>query len=214
MGIQHWGAFGGFVKKTGALVGHYLNGQNVITAVPHPSLEPATPKQLAQRNKFGLVTGFLADLGELVKVGFKNSHKRKETAMNAAVSYNLKNAVTGIAPDFEMDYAKVVYSKGKVDKPATFTVVAAANSRLTLSWTESVLSPFGKLTDLATFVVYNPVTEMFMIAPGAAARSLLTYNMALPHSFSGIEVHVFMTFASADGENVSDNVYMGTVEVL
>ncbi|MCD0490561.1 DUF6266 family protein [Pedobacter sp. MC2016-14] len=214
MGIQHWGAFGGFVKKTGALVGHYLNGQNVITAVPHPSQEPPSTKQLAQRGKFGLVTGFLSDLSDLVKIGFKNSHKRKETAMNAAVSYNLKNAVTGVAPDFEMDYARVVYSKGKVDKPASFTVVAVANSRLTLSWTESVLSPFGKLTDLATFVVYNPLKDMFMIAPGVVARSVLTYNMVLPHSFAGADVHVFMTFAAADGESVSDNVYMGTVEVL
>ena len=33
MGIQDKGAFGGFRNKTGALVGHIVNGQNVITSL-------------------------------------------------------------------------------------------------------------------------------------------------------------------------------------
>ena len=214
MGIQHWGAFGGFQKKTGALVGHWVNGQNVITAVPHPSLEPPTVKQLDVRAKFRLVQSFVLMMGPLVKTGYEFVRKEKQSAMNAAFSYNYRNALTGVSPNFVMDYPKVVYSRGMLSEAYNPEVATTVPAELTFSWLNEFSEGFGDGTDRATVMAYNPAKDKFVFKTGAVARSALTYTLLVPGDFAGDNVHCYMSFVTMDGKRVSESVYVGMISVM
>lgn len=213
MGIQKWGAFGGFQKKTGPLVGHWLNGQNVITPLPHPSQEPATTPQLDQRSIFGMMVGWLRILKLIIRTGFL-VHKTTESPWSASVGYNLKNAVTGISPNFTIDYPAVKFTKGDLSNPLTTGVAATVAAELTFTWTALVNPGSGLPTDKATFVVFCPVLWLFVTVADVVDRDALTYDLELPAEFSGESVHCWILFKSADGKRASDNDYLGLIPVV
>jgi len=214
MGIQVWGLLGGFQKKVGPAVGHWTNGQNVVTALPHPSDNPPTVPQLNARAKFGLIVSFLSWISPLIRVGFQNAHKEKQSAFNAAFVYNYKNAVTGTtAANFTIDYPELMYSKGRLGLSYLASMATTLDAQLDFSWLATIANGVGAPTDLATFVVYNPSKQLFVTAVGAAPRSALSYDMVLPSTFSTDNVHVYMSFVSADGKMASDSIYMGATVV-
>ncbi|WP_316812617.1 DUF6266 family protein [Pedobacter heparinus] len=214
MGIQHWGAFGGFQGKAGALVGHWTNGQNVITAIPHPSQNPPTVPQLNVRAKFRTVIGFSRRLTSLIRVGYQNAHKEKQSAFNAAFVDNYANAVTGIAPNYLIDYPNFAYSKGQLSNGYNAEVVTAIADTVQFTWLGTLATGIGGPTDMATLVVYNPVKDQLVTLVGAAARSALTYSMLVPGDFSGDDVHCWISFVSANGKVTSDSFYVGEFTVV
>jgi len=215
MGIQLWGAFGGFQKKTGPLVGRWRDGQNVITAIPHPSQEPASEGQLNYRAKFKLVVSWLSWMTPIVRVGFQNAHEEKRTAFNAAFMYNYENAITGTtAANFTIDYSKVVVAKGNLSNASDPVMATTVDAQLDFSWDALIANGVGAVTDKATFVVYNPSKQLFVTAVGAAPRSALTYDMGLPSSFSGDTVYVWMFMVAADGKTNSSSFNFGSTVVM
>lgn len=214
MGIQHWGAFGGFQNKTGALVGHWTNGQNVITAIPHPSQKPASLAQTNHRAKFKMVVSFVSRLTGLVRVGFQNAHETKQSAFNAAFVYNYANAVTGVAPNFTLDFTKVMYSKGNLSSPYAPECLADVPMRITFSWLDYLGTGIGAPTDMLTVVVYCPVLDQFVTLANAVPRSALTYTLQLPPPFSGQVVNAWVSMVSADGKLASNSISLPEITVL
>jgi hypothetical protein len=216
MGIQLWGAFGGFQKKTGALVGRWLNGQNVITAIPHPSKKPPTSAQLNQRAKFGMLVSFLRPISPLIKVGFMGAHAEKQSAWNAAYVYNYRRVITGLGPAFTIDYTKVVYSIGFLSPaydPGAMTSGAEPYT-VVFDWKAFFSPGSGADTDLVTVMVYNPDMDRYVYLANAAPRSALTINLTVPINYMGYQVHCYISFVSADGKSSSNSTYLGTVTVI
>lgn len=213
MGIQPKGAFGGFRNKTGPLVGHLVNGQNVITSVPNKSSKPPTLKQLDQRMRFGLVTSYLSWMSALIEPGFQGQEE-KQSPMNRAVQYNLRYAVTGISPNFSIDHAKMVYSLGKCPLPAAPIVEALVGAKANFSWGASFLNKYGKITDLVNVVVYHPEKNLFVILEGAADRSELNFSLQLPADFIGDTVYCYLNFVSLSGKLASNSKYLGQMLVV
>lgn len=213
MGIQHWGAFGGFQNQTGPLVGHWTNGQNVITAIPHPSQKPATTAQLNMRAKFKTVVSFLRALTGLIRVGYQNAHKENQTAFNAAFMETYANAVVGVAPNYVIDYPKLLYSKGFLSGPYDWEVIIDAVAAVKFAWKANLGTGIGAPTDLATLMAYNDIKKEFVILTSAAPRSALTATLQLPPTFTGDEVYLYISFVSANGKMCSDSVYVGKYPV-
>lgn len=214
MGVQHWGAFGGFQGKAGALVGRRKDGKNIVSAIPHPSQKPATLAQVNQRAKFGMLVSFLRRITGLIRVGFQDARDQGQTAFNAAFQENYYKAITGVAPNFTIDYPKLVYSKGLLSVPYNPVALADTPSILKVSWEAYFESDSGSATDLATIVVYNPAKGKFVKMTGAAARSALTFNLTVPPDFAGDDVHLWISMVSADGKMVSDSQYIGEFTIL
>ncbi|ACU03146.1 DUF6266 family protein [Pedobacter heparinus] len=215
MGIIRQGILGGFRNKTGSVVGAYWRNRDVIRGLPRVSNKPATQAQINQRFKFGLVTGFLARLSSFIDLGF-GSGNGSVSAMNEAVSYHLREAITGAAPNFSIDYSKLKINKGKLLLANGIEVAITVAARIDFSWLNTV--PDGKYkdaTDRANVVVYNPAKNSFVTLPGAAARSALGYNLLLPADYSGDEVHCYISFSSVIHKKlVSDTFYVGEFIVL
>jgi hypothetical protein len=214
MGIQFWGAFGGFQKKTGALVGRRVNGQNVISALPHPSEVPPTDGQLSFRAKFKLVVVFQKWITPLIRTGFNEARKERQSAFNAAFVKNYRDAVVGAGLNWTIDYPKFVYSAGMLGNAENLMVEAATEAQLDFSWGADPDTGIGAATDKATFLIYNPTKDKFVLKADGALRSALSYELALPLSFSQDSVHIWMNFVSADGKMASNTVYAGSMAIV
>jgi hypothetical protein len=213
MGRALWGTSGGFQGKNGANIGRWSGGQNIVGPQPHPSHKPATTGQLNVRAKFSLITKFLGMISPLIKIGFDEEREVKESAFSAAVSYNYRYGVTGVAPAYVIDYPKILFSKGSLENPMSVTMATTVDAQLDFSW--SAYAGIKALpTDLITFVVYNPSKQLFVVMKDAAARSVLSYDLVLPGEFSGDNVHVYMLMISADDKVVSNTRYVGATVVM
>ena len=62
MGTYSKGILGSFTGKVGTVIGSSWNGIDYMRSLPRPSSKAPTALQLAQREKFGLVTKFVAPI--------------------------------------------------------------------------------------------------------------------------------------------------------
>jgi hypothetical protein len=208
MGKAIWGSNGGYQGKNG-----WVKGQNIIGPLPHPTQTPPTTAQLNQRARFGLVTSWLRMTKGIIRSGF-NVHKETISPWSTAVAYNLDNAVTGVAPNYVMDYPKVLFCKGQLSTPPDYSVGSGSGAVIEFEWDKTFNQGFGADTDQATFITYNPTKGAFVFMTGAATRVAETYNMQMPLSFAGDTVHCWMSFLSADGKVSSNSVYIGIAVIV
>ncbi|MCD0487912.1 DUF6266 family protein [Pedobacter sp. MC2016-14] len=216
MGIITNGILGGFRKRTGAVVGAFWRGLDVIRARPRKSEKPPTQEQLDQRVRFAMIIAFLKQIKSLIQIGYKTSAKVK-TQMNIAVSENLKNAVTGVSPDFSIDFENVKYSKGTIVLPSDLTVTAVAGAKANLAWGYVPASDDEDYdgSDLITVVVYNVDKEKFMYVRNIAPRSAMAYVFQLPMSFLDDVLHCYASFNSVKNKpKTSNSVYLGAITVI
>lgn len=215
MGIIRGGVLGGFRNKTGAVVGSYWRTLDVIKGLPRISGKAPTVKQLDQQMKFGLVTKFLSYVSQVIDTGFK-SVSSISTPINVAVSYHLKYAITGISPNFAIDYAKVRVSTGKLELPVNIEVATVINAKLDFDWDHlGADDKYMDATDRITLAVYSPMKGRWGKAIGAAARSAMAFQMQLPLDFQGDTVHVYASFHSVKTPDLSSHTkYVGSMVII
>ncbi len=212
-GFLSGGPYYHLVGRTGNNVGRVVNGKNTFSMRPHPSSKPPTAAQLDVRLHFALINSFCSWIAPLIEVGFQD-HKQDESANNAAVSYNLLNAVTGVSPNFVVDYPKFLYSRGKLSTPTTPEIATTTAAQVDFTWSAALMNDIGEDTDRATIMVYNPAQDVFITKVSAAARSAMNYTLILPAGFSGEMVHCYMSFVAVGGKTVSKSVYVGSALVI
>ncbi|MBB5436910.1 hypothetical protein HDC92_000574 [Pedobacter sp. AK017] len=208
MGILRNGMFGNFENRTGPLVGRVIRKRNVITAVQHRSSREKTQRQLDQQLKFALVSAFLKRFKGLIAVGFANVDRRH--AFNAAVKYNFRKIVIGDSPAYGIDYSKLVYSRGCLAGPNSPSVTVQTDSLL-ISWLPHAQSQLNRYSDRASFLVYCPERQITVIFAGPVNRASLGFELALPVGLTAFPMHLYMSFVSADGKEVSNSMYLGMI---
>lgn len=213
MGTQLKGPLGAFRGKIGSIIGSVVKGRNIVTSLHTKSNKEPTQAQLDQRSKFGLVTSFLSYFSDLIEIGF-SAQNTIGSPMNAAVAYNLKYAITGISPNFLINFSELSFSRGKLIGPKNIEVEALPEAKLRFTWMANDVAL--KLTDpedQLLILVYNQNKDEVTTAIKVALRSALTYTLQLPADFSDDEVYCYMAFVNIDGR-VSDSVYAGGLTVL
>jgi hypothetical protein len=141
------------------------------------------------------------------------------TAMNAAMSYNLANAVAGIAPDLYIDFSKAALSNGylaALENPVAESTLAAAVS---LSWTDNSLASNAHESDQLIVSVFDSATDEVCYFAGAANRQAGIAVLNLPANWSTRTVEVFTFLVALEGlasspDTVSKTVYAGSVEIM
>ncbi|WP_316814281.1 DUF6266 family protein [Pedobacter heparinus] len=206
MGILRKGVFDGFEGKTGPLVGRKVNGKSVISAAQHKTTKPRIQAQIDQQLKFALVTNFLKRFKRLIAVGFANVKHRN--AFNAAVKYNFRNIIRGVSPDYSIDYSKLVYSRGCL-AGAYSPSVTVGSDKLIISWLPHAQSQLNQHSDKASFLVYCPDKQLTVILERAVNRAALQFELELPVGLMGLPLHVYMSFVSINGKEVSNSMYLG-----
>lgn len=212
MGKYEKGILGAFSGKVGTVVGATWNGIHYMRSLPTNRKDPKTEKQLAQRQRFRLMTSFLRKFRPVVNIGFKHGAGNM-AAVNRAMSYNVKNAISGEYPDFEILYENLVFSRG--DLMGSHNALAESNSpgEVSLAWTDNSEDGSAKAEDTLTVVLYSIERDSVFYRLHAAERQDGSLNLSLPDSFQGDTVEVYLFFADQGEEAISDSEHLGQIQV-
>ncbi len=211
MGTIKQGILGGFSGKVGTVVGGSWKGISYMRSQALNIKNPRTDAQVSQRTKFALALSFLKPLTNVVRTGFK-LYANKQTAFNAAMSYTLANAISGDYPDFELDFAAALISRGTLT-PAANGLASAADGKVTVSWEDNAGVGSAKATDKALIALLNPNKGEGISDNAGAARSVASQSVEVPSDWIGDEVQVYLGFVSDDAKEVANSVYLGAVTV-
>ena len=128
------------------------------------------------------------------------------------MSYILGNAIAGAYPDFSVDMAKVLVSRGSLTG-ALNGVATSANGVVTLNWADNSGSGTAAATDKALIVVLNPARAESVFDTGGNQRVAGTEDITVPADWVGESVEVFLGFITEDGKDVANSSYLGSVVV-
>jgi len=204
------GLFGQFSGRIGGVVGTSWKGKQVVKKLPARRKTGPTPAQLQQQAKFSLLMGFLKPIKSILEKAFEKT-KLPMTALNKAMSDN-QNAVTGIYPDFKMDYANVTLCKGAIRNPDVLKVAASSEGKLILSINRSSLYSVAAIWTLFYIAAYEEESRRWVYVINPEPADDKTYELDLSR-FRSKSFHTYVGFMPATG-NSTISLYTGMITVL
>ncbi|HLN75037.1 MAG TPA: DUF6266 family protein [Prolixibacteraceae bacterium] len=206
------GILGGFSGKVGTVVGACWKGIDYIRSLAASITNPRTPAQLEQRARFTLIITFLRSLTAFLRIGFRGA-ALKMSAFNAAMAYNVKNAIKGTYPNYEIDFTKVLLAQGSLAGALNPAVDSTTPGKVDFTWADNSDQPNAMEDDQAFLVVHEPISKRSFTILGGAARQALADSITLPEYLSGTQVHCYIGFTNANESEVSDSVYVAALIV-
>lgn len=210
MGRVKKGILDGFSGTVGTVVGANWRGIEYMRSQGPSTNSSNTPAQAAQKAKFTIVSQFLLGMKDLLETGFRD-FANKMTGLNSALAYNIKNAVTGVYPNFSIVYSEVLISRGSLPKPILPVAAAGASGVIAFTWTNNTGIGKAKADDKAILVAYSPELNHTAFAIGAL-RSAGTGTLNAPE-MKGKVVQTWVSFVSADNKDIATSVFAGQVTV-
>ena len=206
------GILGGFSGTLGPAVGSSWKGIQVIRSRPPRRRGKSSPDQLTQMAKMSLVSGFLQPLTGFLNRTY-NSVTVRMSCFNKALSYNIRNAITGDYPAFRMNYEQVLLGRGDLLNAKMPTADSSSKGTLSFSWIDNSGEGSAKATDQAFVAVYCEALNQWETSDEGSLRIAGSYTLDVA-AFSGKAVHGYIGFLSADGKFVSTSLYTGLVNIL
>lgn len=211
MGTIKQGILGGFSGKVGTVIGSSWKGISYMRGQAQHVKNPRSAGQVNQRTKFALVMGFLQPVVPYIRIGYK-SQAAKQTEFNAAMSYTIKNAITGSYPNYALDYTKIVVSKGGLTQVTGATATWDNNrNEVKIDWTDNSGVGNALATDKAMPFIYNKAKGETIYDTAGATRTTHTQSLTVPNDWEGDKVEVYLGMVSEDGKEVADSIYLGEV---
>lgn len=211
MGTIKQGILGGFSGKVGTVIGGSWKGISYMRSQAQSIKNPRTDAQMSQRTKFALSLSFLKPMTELLRTGFK-LYANKKTAFNSAMSYTLANAISGDYPDYELQFANALVSRGALTV-ATNGTATSSSGNVVISWDDNSGVGTAKATDKTLIAILNADRGEAVTVSAGEARATGTQTLAVPADWLGENVHVYLGFVSEDLKEVANSVYLGSVTI-
>lgn len=217
MGLFEKGTLGSVSGSVGPVVFCTLNGQDVVKSKPTKSKKAPTLLQLAVRSKFALSTSFLSLFSDWISIGFKQVNK-KSSRMNSAVSKLITENITGVYPDFKIDYAKVTLCNGKLEGALNLAVETKVKREVSLTWDPNddadPLVQTERNSDLVYVAFYDPTLKSGLFVDGSATRGAGVTTVHITSRFTSPSIHGWLCFISQDGKQASPSEYLGAITPL
>ncbi len=210
MGTITKGILGGFSGTVGPVVGSSWKGLDVMRSRPRKRSSSSTSAQLEQQLKFSIMMNFLQTIKKVVDVTFK-AYADEMTEFNAAFSYNIKNAVTGVSPDFMVDYPKVLVSRGELPN-GNNPKAAVAGNIITFSWGDNSGLGNASATDKSVLVIHCKDLDLSLFSYEGPERNVGEALLDVAN-FAGHTVETWIGFVSEDGEEVANSIYTGSLVI-
>lgn len=202
------GILGPLSGTVGPVVGSTWKGISYIRSASSKRSGSSTAAQIEQQLKFSLIIHFLQTFTSLLELTFKK-YAIQMTAFNAAFAYNIREAITGISPDFEVDYQKALLSRGDLPNASGPAVTATANM-LHYTWTDNSGTGLAYAADKAIFIAFCPAMNISIFTIGNAQRDAGagTLNLA---SFAGQTVETWISFITENDKEAANSFYTGQI---
>jgi hypothetical protein len=213
MGRIRKGVLGGFSGTVGTVIGSNWNGIDYMRSLPTiKKSRTSSQKQLEQQARFAVGVKFVRSMSDLFMETY-NKYANRMSGVNTGLSDVLKRAVAGVFPTYSILYDQVFISRGSLPNAASANATAGAGGIVLFSWTNTAAG-LGKESpdDQVLLVVHCPAINRSVYRKGALRGTL--GDMLLVPAFAGQTVETWITFASADGQDIADSIYTGQVDVL
>jgi len=205
--------FGGFSGRMGNVVGCLRHGKYYLRTLPEKVNQPDTPKQMAQRLRFRLVLDYLTPFSGFLKIGF-GGYATGKSAYNAAMSYNLKHALTGAYPELAVDPGKILLCHGLLPQVAEQSLTAEAG-KLVFRWQPT---PDSNPNDSVILLTFCPDLKVANWIMHPAKRGDGTVEIEIPAGWDDKPVRGYLSFydlrllsSAIKPEYISDSVFAGEV---
>ena len=206
------GISGSFSGKVGTVIGNFYKKKPYMQSLPQPNTKPPSYAQLVQQARFATIMAFNQPFTGLYAKTLA-SMAVELTAYNYAMRVNMKNALRGSYPDFNVDYSKVTLSKGLLLPAAEARVETAGPGQIRFSWADnSSVMKTALASDKAILMAYHEGSGDAVYEFSGARRREGTGMLELS-LFSGMEVETWMAFIAENESMVADSVYVGKVRV-
>jgi len=212
MGTIKQGILGGFSGKVGSVVGGSWKGISYMRGKAVSIKNPRTLQQMMHRTKFAVALSVLQPITAFLRVGFKR-YAYKKSEFNAAMSYTIKHAIVGDYPNYEIDYEKLLVSRGTLTGANNATATPAAG-KIKVAWEDNSGIGEAKPTDKALVLAINPEKGEAAYITDGAPRSAKTEDLMVSPYWSGDDVGVYLGFISENGKDVATSAYLGSVSVV
>lgn len=209
MGKIKQGILSGFSGKVGSIVGVSWKGNPYMRSKPLPSTkEPTFPQQM-HRKKFALAQSTLQQLTPFIRVGFKEYHN-EQIPFCVALSYTIKNAITGSYPNYTINYPNFLVSNGTLTGAYSATAEALPE-KIKVTWEDNSGNGNATPHDKSLMVAMNPAKGEAAYLTDGAQRSEKSEKLPLPSSWKGDKVEVYLAFISKNEKQVATSVYLGSI---
>ncbi|MES2455798.1 MAG: DUF6266 family protein [Bacteroidota bacterium] len=206
------GLMGGISGKIGNMEAYVLNGRTYLRAAKKIKNTAPTEKQLAARMRLNVVNRFINSMTSYVGVGFALFARDKTfSANNAAKSYQLKHAVNGEYPNFEIAYPNVLLSTGSYPM-ALNPVVSVLDACLQFNWELSPMDSAYTSNGQTMLLAYCPELQKSHYKIGGASRYSGIDSLSLPDTFKGKRLECYLSFVADDRKAISDSSYLGSLQ--
>ena len=207
--IKKKGLIGSISGTVNDVVLSEWNGIPVVRSRAKQSNKPATSSQQEQQAKMATAVKFAVAVKKVLAVGFQD-YAVKQSAYNAGLSDLLNFAITGESLNYNINYKKVLISRGRLHMEAD-AVAKAEAGQVIFTWSYQADEEIAA-NDKAILVVYCEALDKCLFTLKGAERSTGTASIAVAR-FKGHEVHTWLAFISPDGANVSPSTYTGAVTI-
>ena len=205
------GLLGSISGKISDVIGFIRYGKAFVKMKSIKSPKERQPGQLEGQQRMTVVNDFINSMTEFVRIGFAlDAAKKTHSANAAAKSYQMKNAVTGEFPSLEIDYPKVLLSKGNIDPPANASAVALVNG-IKFNWELSRRTEVYHKRSRVMLLVYAPSLKKSLFTLSGASILDKTGFLELPLEFKDQLLHAYITFLRDDQQQISNSAYAGSI---
>lgn len=200
--------FAGISGTVGNLVFSNWKGKRYVHSKPVKISNPRTAAQINQRARFTTVIQFLQPLKAFLRIGFK-SKTSKMSEFNAAMSYNLKNAISGTYPDFGIDYSRAMVSRGNLPGALDPEVKVTTEGEIEFIWRNNSIVVDAMADDMVLLLVYNRDKQQELMEVEGNTRSEGSQMVPILASLIGDDLFCFIAFRDAGNSKVSDSKFTG-----
>lgn len=191
----------------GNLVVYTMHGKDFVRSKPSKYTDRKSEAQLSQRAKMQVVTTFMKPFKELIRISY-SAEAVGRAPYHAAKSEIMRNAVEGEYPDFRIDKAAALLSKGPLPLPANMSV-KVQDSELFFEW--SIDSETEKIHSKDTLVVilYDSKTGNCEYHFTNVRRSEKSYKWNTKKAISNDNLpDVWVAFRMNDESAMSNSMYL------
>lgn len=204
MGTIKQGILGDISGKVGNVVGYHRNGKNHVRVKAEKVKNPRTKEQQAQRSKFTVALAFLKAVNPFIRMGYRN-YAQGRSAYNVAMSYLMKRAVTERGEEAVLDFERAMVSIGFL-MPATGASCTRSAEAMNFLWEDNSHCGNADGTDLVMLLVYNKEKEEAVYQTDAATRADGQATLPLPGEWKDDALVSYLSFCTADGEEVANSI--------
>ena len=200
-------------QKFGSAVFSKQFGKNTMRTKPIEVRNPKTLLQKQQRSKFSLMVALARMFLGFIRNGFKQV-ATDMSAFNVFMKSNISLVISGVYPNYSIDFTKLIVTKGTLTGADGASAVAAAGRKVTISWVDNTGTGDALATDKAMQLLINYTKGAVVQDTTTKTRADITNDLTVPASWVGDDVHAYLSFWDAAGARVADSVFLDTVTIL